>query len=99
MPRSIVSRTFVSSDTSRSPMSPRRSGEPMSMPDSLHVLDASDFSARRISSGAAAAPRRYEELASYGMPMSAGGPSIFEGEDDGAVTRVGQPWSVIPLSN
>src|SRR5436190_21979282 len=88
-PRSIVSRARAASERSRSPIYPSGSGDPMSMPDSLQLLDASDLSARRISSGAAAAPRRQDELASYGMPTRAGGPNM--GPDDGVKASLRQP--------
>src|SRR5687768_5570298 len=68
IPASIVARARGSSETSRSPASSRTSDRPMSIIASLQLLDDGDLSASRIAPGAAAAPRLYDELASYGIP-------------------------------
>src|ERR1700746_3375462 len=44
------------------------------MPSSVHEFEASLVSASRISGGAAAEPRLYDEFASNGMPNSVGAP-------------------------
>src|SRR5437870_6651018 len=59
-------------ETSTSPASSITPGTPRSCPSSVQVFDDADSSARRIRGGAAAGPRRYDELPSYGIPRIVG---------------------------
>src|SRR5688572_1397342 len=57
---------------STSPASASAPGTRRSIKASLMPLPASDASSRRISAGAAAAPRRYDDAPSNGTPISVG---------------------------
>ena len=64
MPASISARALSVGGRSRSPASARTPGAPMSRRSSVHELPADECNAARMTRGASAAPRRYEELAS-----------------------------------
>src|SRR5262245_53385634 len=69
---SILARASPLGGKSRSPASSSVSAHTVLMSRSAQGPVAGEVSACRITRGASAAPRRYDELASYGMPMSVG---------------------------
>src|SRR5687767_8630821 len=92
MPASIRSPASLPEARSTSPASVNTPSAPRSRRPSDHMLPALERSAARMTGGASAAPRKYDEWRSYGSPMIRGpGWDMLDQIAVGQTTGRGEP--------